>query len=96
MKMVRVMEGKHGLRDLAKEARDLGLIMSSKDAASAAVFGDTLDKLRMSLSAVYNKIGAALVFPLPLPNGSTRIAESSLWWHPLWRHLVQSELRPSV
>ncbi len=55
-----LMEGKNGLRDLAKEARDLGLVMSSKDAASAAVFGDTLDKLHMSLSAVYNKIGAAL------------------------------------
>ncbi|HUP77000.1 MAG TPA: hypothetical protein VM260_00470, partial [Pirellula sp.] len=55
-----LMEGKDGLRDLAKEARDLGLVMSSKDAASAAVFGDTLDKLRMSLAAVYNKIGAAL------------------------------------
>jgi hypothetical protein len=55
-----LMEGKDGLRDLAKEARDLGLVMSGKDAASAAVFGDTLDKLRMSLAAVYNKIGAAL------------------------------------
>jgi hypothetical protein len=55
-----LMEGKDGLRDLAKEARDLGLVMSGKDAASAAVFGDSLDKLRMSLAAVYNKIGAAL------------------------------------
>jgi hypothetical protein len=34
--------------------------MSSKDAASAAVFGDSLDKLRLSVTAVYNKIGAAL------------------------------------
>ena len=58
-----LMEGKDGLRDLAKEARDVGLVMSSKDAASAAVFGDTLDKLRMSLSAVYKKIGAAQVTP---------------------------------
>ena len=65
-----LMEGKDGLRDLAKEARDLGLIMSSKDAASAAVFGDTLDKLRMSLSAVYNKIGAALA---PMLNRITNI-----------------------
>jgi hypothetical protein len=65
-----LMEGKDGLRDLAKEARDLGLVMSGKDAASAAVFGDTLDKLRMSLTAVYNKIGAALA---PMLNRITSI-----------------------
>ncbi|MFN7891387.1 MAG: hypothetical protein ACK5OC_13935 [Pirellula sp.] len=65
-----LMEGKDGLRDLAKEARDLGLVMSGKDAASAAVFGDTLDKLRMSLTAVYNKIGAALA---PMLNRITNI-----------------------
>jgi hypothetical protein len=44
--------------------------MSGKDAASAAVFGDTLDKLRMSLTAVYNKIGAALA---PMLNRITSI-----------------------
>jgi hypothetical protein len=55
-----LMEGRKGLAAFKDEAHKLGISMSNEDAASAAIFGDALDKLRMTFTAVYNKIGAAL------------------------------------
>ena len=52
--------GSQGLQDMADQAADLGLIMSSDDAAAADTFGDAIDNLMMSIGGIQNRIGATL------------------------------------
>ncbi len=52
--------GSKGISDLMAEADALGLVMSGKDAAAAAEFGDALDKLGGVVLSIRNAIGAAL------------------------------------
>lgn len=53
--------GSAGIAKLRQEARDLGIVMSDEDAASAAEFGDMIDSLWSQLGALTNQVGAALV-----------------------------------
>jgi len=52
--------GSQGLQDMADQAADLGLIMSSDDAAAADTFGDAIDNLMLSIGGITNRIGATL------------------------------------
>lgn len=53
--------GSAGIEKLRQEARDLGIVMSDEDAASAAEFGDMIDSLWSQLGALTNQVGSALV-----------------------------------
>jgi hypothetical protein len=50
-----------GLREYAKEARNLGIVLSNEDIQAADAFGDKLDIVRKVLDVAIAKIGAALV-----------------------------------
>ena len=50
-----------GLREYAKEARNLGIILSNEDIQAADAFGDKLDIVRKVLDVAIAKIGSALV-----------------------------------
>lgn len=52
--------GAEGIRDLMNEADALGLTLSGDQAAAAAAFDDTWDKLKNTFGAVSMQIGAAL------------------------------------
>lgn len=52
--------GAQGIRDLMNEADALGLTLSGDQAAAAAAFDDTWDKLKNTFGAVSMQIGAAL------------------------------------
>ncbi|MHB1035935.1 MAG: phage tail tape measure protein [Pirellulales bacterium] len=53
-------EGARGLDAMRQKARDLGLVMSSEDAAAADAFGDLLDTLWKSMKMGLFAIGSAL------------------------------------
>lgn len=52
--------GKKGLEDTAKEARDLGLIISNADVEAADNLGDNLDRLSKAVQGLGIQIGAKL------------------------------------
>ena len=52
--------GSEGLRDMSKQARDLGLVMSSEDVAAAANLTDHLDDMRAVFGSIGTTIGAKL------------------------------------
>lgn len=52
--------GSEGLREMSKQARDLGLVMSSEDVASAANLTDHLDDMRAVIGSIGTTIGAKL------------------------------------
>lgn len=54
-------DGAKGIELLQKQARDLGLTLSTKDAQAAEAFGDTLDTLWLSVKMVAFQVGAALM-----------------------------------
>ncbi|MCS7168064.1 MAG: phage tail tape measure protein [Gemmatales bacterium] len=53
--------GADGIRELRRQARQLGLTMSSEDAEAAEAFGDSLDTLWKTIKRLGFAIGAALV-----------------------------------
>lgn len=52
--------GSEGLREMSKQARDLGLVMSSEDVTAAANLTDHLDDMRAVIGSVGTSIGAKL------------------------------------
>lgn len=52
--------GSEGLRDMSREARALGLVMSSEDVAAAASLTDHLDDMRAVFGSIGTTIGAKL------------------------------------
>lgn len=52
--------GSEGLREMSKQARDLGLVMSSEDVTAAANLTDHLDDMRAVIGSVGTAIGAKL------------------------------------
>lgn len=52
--------GSEGLREMSKQARDLGLVMSSEDVTAAANLTDHLDDMRAVIGSVGTTIGAKL------------------------------------
>lgn len=52
--------GSEGLREMSKQARDLGLVMSSEDVAAAANLTDHLDDMRAVFGSIGTTIGAKL------------------------------------
>lgn len=52
--------GSEGLREMSKQARDLGLVMSSEDVAAAANLTDHLDDMRAVFGSIGTTIGARL------------------------------------
>lgn len=52
--------GSEGLRKMSKQARDLGLVMSSEDVAAAANLTDHLDDMRAVFGSIGTTIGAKL------------------------------------
>ena len=55
-----LINGRKGIEDLQKEARDLGLTLSGADTAGAAAFVDALNRVRRTIKAVSFQVGAAL------------------------------------
>ncbi len=55
-----MQNGAAGIQALRQEARDLGIVMSTEDAQSAAAFGDALDQLWAVLKSGVFAIGSAL------------------------------------
>ncbi|WP_338585876.1 phage tail tape measure protein [Pseudomonas sp. MAG733B] len=53
--------GGAGIKEMADEARRLGLVISDSAVREGETFGDTLDTLHAALSGVGNTIGSALV-----------------------------------
>jgi hypothetical protein len=56
-----MQDGRRGIDELMKRARDLGLTMSTQDAKAAEKFGDSLDDVWKIVRFTGNAIGAALV-----------------------------------
>ena len=52
--------GSEGLREMSKQARDLGLVISSEDVAAAANLTDHLDDMRAVFGSIGTTIGAKL------------------------------------
>ena len=52
--------GSEGLREMSKQARDLGLVMSSEDVTAAANLTDHLDDMRAVFGSIGTTIGAKL------------------------------------
>jgi hypothetical protein len=57
-------EGAGGIRALVKEAKDLGIVMSTDDANAAVSWTDTMTNLTRVLHSVANVIGATLARPM--------------------------------
>lgn len=53
-------DGANGLQDFAREAKRLGIVMSTQDAQAADELGDRFDELSMQVNAVQRTIGSAL------------------------------------
>ena len=53
--------GGAGIKEMADEARRLGIVISDSAVREGEVFGDTLDTITAALSGVGNSIGSALV-----------------------------------
>ena len=53
--------GSDAIRDLQKDARELGIVLSDEDAKAAAEFNDQLDIAQKSLGGVKNEIGRNLL-----------------------------------
>jgi hypothetical protein len=53
--------GGAGIKDMADEARRLGIVISDSAVREGETFGDTLDTLHAALSGVGNSIGSSLV-----------------------------------
>ncbi len=52
--------GSEGLREMSRQARDMGLVMSSEDVAAAANLTDHLDDMRAVIGSIGTTIGAKL------------------------------------
>ncbi len=52
--------GSEGLKEMGKQAHDLGLVMSAEDVAAASKLGDSLDDMRAVIGSVGTSIGAKL------------------------------------
>jgi hypothetical protein len=50
-------EGAEGINALKQEAVDMGAVMSNEAVAAGAEFGDSLDKVKMATTGVFNEIG---------------------------------------
>lgn len=88
---VRLLQnGRKGLADLAKEARELGLVMDDTAAQKAARFGDSFDRVRAIVDAVGKSISVSL-----LP-GLTDTADAFAEWVKRNREFIQSGVRQVV
>ncbi len=65
--------GAEGIQALRKEARELGIVMSTEDATAAATLTDAMAILQKSMGAIKNIIGAAVAPVL------TSVAEKLTW-----------------
>ena len=76
-----MQNGAAGIQAFRKEAQDLGIVMSTEDAQSAAAFGDALDQLWAVLKSGVYAIGGALA-PLltDLVQSTTRIITTIVKW----------------
>jgi len=82
---------------LTRQARELGLVMSTKDAQAAAALGDALDTLWATVSAGVFKIGAALEPAITSILGPIQaVATKSLFWIEANRDLFAWCLKISV
>lgn len=52
--------GSEGIRELMQEAKDLGVVMSNEDAKAAAALTDAMGRVKSTMSAVAQQIGAAV------------------------------------
>ncbi len=73
--------GAQGIDEMMASAQELGVVMSSTDAAAGAALGDSMDQLWMTLAGLTNQIGAALAPALTwlIDQGSAMIATVSNW-----------------
>lgn len=72
--------GGAGIKEMADEARRLGLVISDSAVREGETFGDTLDTLHAALSGVGNTIGSALVPQLNKLGG--RLIETIVKYRP--------------
>ena len=59
-------EGAEGMAALREEARRLGIVMSTEDAAAAAEFTDSMNTLKKALTGIQFAIGSAVIPELTL------------------------------
>ncbi len=67
--------GGDNLEELARQAHELGLIMSEEDVAASVAFTDALDELWSVLGAIKNAIGLALI-----PTLNSMMGKLKDWW----------------
>jgi hypothetical protein len=82
--------GGDGLRDLKKEAYDLGVVMSENNVSAADDLGDNIDKLKMSAVGLKNQAIAAL-----LPVLKT-VVDNTLAWVKANKQLIIDKLTGAV
>jgi hypothetical protein len=76
-----MQNGAKGIAAFRQEARDLGIVMSTEDARSAAVFGDALDQLWAVLKSGVYAIGGALAPMLTdLVQSTSRVITTIVKW----------------
>ena len=72
--------GADGIADMRKEARQLGLSMSTRDAQAAAALGDAMTRVQTSIRGIVNHIGAALAPSLTnIANITVRCAKTIVY-----------------
>jgi hypothetical protein len=86
-------DGADGIAALTKEAQDLGLVLSTEDAAAAAQLNDAIGRVSSQVVAFATKIGAAVAGPLTgLLNWTTQFLSKGLKWIEENRAIVRTVL----
>lgn len=90
-------EGSIGIEELTKEARELGIVMSTENAAKAAEFNDRLTDLKGSLGGVAREIGTTLLPPLiSLAEKAIEIVKRFKTWADENKPLVETIIKISA
>lgn len=92
-----LQNGARGLKEYAKQARDLGLVLSNRDVAAADDFGDKLDVLNLALKVSFATLGSALLPTLTqFVNRVIEVAGATAKWINQNRGLVDLALKAGV
>jgi phage-related protein len=62
--MAAMAQGSEGLRQLSQEARDLGIVISDEQAKQSEAYGDSLDRLKQSVTGFKNQFIGSAIGPL--------------------------------
>jgi phage-related protein len=62
--MAAMAQGSEGLRQLSQEARDLGIVITDEQAKQSEAYGDSLDRLKQSVTGFKNQFISSAIGPL--------------------------------